>query len=90
MFTFKVKPDDADEFEVTAGTRDVLVWERTTKGASFGAVGQGDLKMVDLYKIAHIASRRLGLFTGDLKAFEETCEITFEEEGEPDPTRTDH
>jgi hypothetical protein len=86
MFTFTVKPDNGEPYEVTAGSRDVLVWERTSKGNSFGSLRDG-LHMGDLYRIAHIASRRLGLFTADLKTFEETCELDFDEEEEPDPTR---
>ena len=86
MFDFTVTPDDGDPFEVTAGSRDTLVWERTTRGASLAQLSEG-LKIADMYRIAHIASRRLGLFSGDLKSFEETCEIESRDTPEVDPTQ---
>jgi hypothetical protein len=86
MFTFTITPDGGDKFEVTAGTRDVLKWERTTKGASLGQLKEG-VKLGDLYKIAHIAAVRQQQFTGSLADFEDTCELEFEEEDEPDPTQ---
>ncbi|MEV0726005.1 hypothetical protein AB0I37_24905 [Micromonospora purpureochromogenes] len=86
MFTFMIKPDGGDAFEVTAGTRDVLKWERTTKGASLGQLKEG-ITLGALYKIAHLAATRQQLFTGPLADFEDTCELEFEEDEEPDPTR---
>lgn len=86
MFTFTVKPDGGDPFEVTAGTRDVLKWERTTKGASLGQLKEG-VTLGALYRIAHIAAVRQRLFAGTLVEFEETCELEFDEDDEPDPTR---
>lgn len=86
MFAFKVTPDDGPEFEVTAGSRDVLVWEKTNKGKSFSGLADG-LQMADLYKLAFIASKRQGLFEGVSKEFEESCEIVFAEDDVPDPTR---
>lgn len=86
MFTFTVKPDGGAQFEVTAGTRDVLRWEKTTRGASLAQLKDG-VSFGALYKIAHIAAVRQQLFTGPLADFEDTCELEFEEEDEPDPTR---
>lgn len=90
MIDFTIKPDNGEEFQVTAEARDVLVWERTTKYASVSKLSE-NTSMVDLYKLAHIASRRLGMFTGSLKDFEETCDLDFEhttDDDEPDPTQT--
>ncbi|MCW6008504.1 hypothetical protein K1W54_28765 [Micromonospora sp. CPCC 205371] len=86
MFDFKITPDGLEPFEVTAGSRDVLKWERTTKGASFKGIAE-DLKMTDMYKVAWIAAKRQGLYEGTLAEFEDDCEIDFEETDEPDPTR---
>lgn len=86
MFTFTVRPDGRDEFEVKAGTRDVVFWEKTTKGASLSTLQEG-LRLTDLYKIAWIAAKRQSLFAGSLDEFETTCELEFEEEEQPDPTR---
>ncbi|WP_435589807.1 hypothetical protein [Micromonospora aurantiaca (nom. illeg.)] len=95
-----VRPDEGDPYEVTANARDVLWWEKTNRGASFASL-MADLRLVELYKIAHHTCRRLGMFSGDLKEFEATCDIDGfatlpeedegeskrEGEGEPDPTR---
>lgn len=86
MFTFTVTPDGGEKFEVTAGTRDVLRWEKTTKGASLAQLKEG-VTLGALYRIAHIAAVRQQLFTGSLAEFEESCELEFEEEDEPDPTK---
>jgi hypothetical protein len=92
MITVKVKPDDAPEYEVTATSRDVLTWEKTTQGNKSFIDFMSSPNLVDLYRIAHIASWRQGLFAGTLKEFEASCEVIFEQdeqEGEPDPTRPD-
>lgn len=86
MFEFKVRPDHAEPYEVTATSRDVLVWERTTKGRTLQALA-GDPAMVDMYKIAFLASQRQGMFHGTQQEFEAQCEIDFEDEPEPDPTQ---
>lgn len=91
MIDFKVLPDDGEPYKVTATARDVLVWERTNKGKVFSDISTRQ-SMVDLYCMAWIASRRLGLIAADLKLaeFEKThdLEIVEEEEGESDPTQT--
>lgn len=91
MITLQVTPDDAEPYEVTATSRDVLMWEKTTKGnRSFVDLVQSP-NLVDLYKVAHLASHRQGLFTGPYADFEASCEVTgvpdAEEDEEPDPTR---
>lgn len=89
MFKITVRPDVGDEFEIESSTRDVLNWEKTTKGASLGKLKENPT-MTDLYKIAHFTVQRLQKFTGDLAEFERTCDIDVEQEtddgGEPDPT----
>jgi hypothetical protein len=86
MFEFTIRPDDADEYKVTATSRDFYVFERTTKGRSFADVGT-NLHMADMYKLAHLASKRQQLFNGTLDEFASSCDIDFEEEEEPDPTQ---
>jgi hypothetical protein len=91
VITLQVTPDDAEPYTVTATSRDVLMWEKTTKGdKSFVDLVQSP-NLVDLYKVAHLASHRQGLFTGPYADFEATCEVTGvddEEDEEPDPTRS--
>lgn len=82
MFNFKVIPDGKDAFEVVATSRDVMIWEKTNKGASLGKVFD-DQNLSDLYKIAYIATQRQGLFTGTAAQFDETCDIVpFEKEAD--------
>ena len=85
MFAFTVTPDNGESYKVTAGTRDVLKWERTTKGASLQQLHDG-LRITEMYRIAYIAVTRQGLYVGTLAEFEATCELDFEddEEGEVD------
>lgn len=96
MITLKVTPDNADSYVVTATSRDVLVWEKTTKGDKTFVDLVDNPSLVDLYRVAHIASWRQGLTTAkNLQEFEATCEVTGlnedAEEGdddEPDPTQS--
>lgn len=85
MYDFEVEPDEGDKYEVTATSRDILVFEKTTKGATLANL-LGNPKMTDLYALAHIASRRQRMYTGTLSEFEKTCEVVFRETAEPDPT----
>lgn len=94
-FTFTVRPDGAEPFEIEGTTRDILAWERTTKGASIGQL-ENNPRVTDLYKIAHLAAKRRQMFTGDLAEFMETCDLDVhdedddEDEGDEsglDPTR---
>lgn len=85
MLDFRVTPDGGEPYAVKADSRDVLVWEKTGKGKAFSKLME-DLSMVDLYRMAHIASRRQGLFTGSLDEFEQNCKLGFEESEEVTPT----
>jgi hypothetical protein len=86
MFNFKVIPDGKAAFEVVATSRDVMIWEKTNKGASLGKVFDNQ-NLSDLYKIAYIATQRQKLFVGTGTEFEDTCDIVpFEtEEDDADP-----
>lgn len=85
MFDFTVTPDAGEPFAVHAGSRDILQWERTTKGVTLASLA--NVKMADMYGISHIAARRQGLFAGDLATFEATCEIETADTPEEDPTQ---
>lgn len=86
MWKFVVRPDDGEKFEVVATSRDVKKWEQTNRGSSYAGLMR-DLRLTELYKIAHLASHRQGLFTGTLKDFEDNCDLSVQEEDEPDPTQ---
>lgn len=88
MFTFTVRPDGGESYDVEATTRDVLAWERANKGVNLKKLEEAP-SLLDFYKIAHFAVRRQQLFTGSLDDFMDTCDIEVhdtEEDGEPDPT----
>lgn len=88
LFTFHVTPDGGETFDLAATSRDVLNWEKTTKGASLGKF-ENEPSLVDIYKIAHFAAIRTQRFTGSLAEFEQSHDIEFdsEEDSEPeDPT----
>lgn len=87
MINFRVVPDGGEPFDVTASSRDIFQWERTNKGASFQSL-MADMRMTDLYKVAYIASRRQGKFTGTEQDFQQQCDLDTrdDDEGESDPT----
>lgn len=89
MITVTVTPDGGDPYTVTATARDILTWEKTSKGNKTFVGFMADMNMTDLYEIARIASWRQGHFTGTKKEFEESCDVSFaeeEQEEEPDPS----
>lgn len=89
MFTFTVRPDAGEEYELKATSRDVYVWERTGKGRTLRGFLES-VSMASCYELAHIAARRQQTFTGTLAEFADTHDLDFredEQDGEPDPTR---
>ncbi len=90
MLRLKVMPDDGETFEVVATTRDIALWERTNKGASFAGL-QRDMHVTDVYKVAYNAVTRCGLWVGAPKDFEATCDLDVlkDDDGDEsvDPTR---
>jgi hypothetical protein len=88
MITLKVTPDEGTAYLVTATSRDVLTWEKTTTGKKSFMHLMSEPNLIDFYKLAHLASWRQGLFSGTFQEFEAQCEVAFEEEDEePDPTQ---
>lgn len=90
MIEFTVQPDGGEKYEVTATSRDIVVWEKRTASGKGGprsfAQLMSDLRMTDMYIIAHVASKRLGLFEGSQADFEQGVDLEFDIEEEPDPT----
>lgn len=67
MFTFKLTDVEAeDPIEVTADSRDILMWEKTTKGAALGSLGE-TLRMSDLYRISYLAAKRSKVLPDEVK-----------------------
>lgn len=88
MIDFTVIPDSGERYRVKATSRDILAWEKISKGKSFSKLME-DLPMADLYRMAHLASRRQGMFAGTLEDFEAGCELDFEstDTADTDPTQ---
>ena len=89
MITFTVRPDGDEPYELVADSRDVLGWEKQSKGRKTFMGLMETLNLIDMYAVAHIASKRQGKFPGELAEFERTCALEFDTEEEPDPTQRD-
>ncbi|NUR80722.1 MAG: hypothetical protein HOQ21_09800 [Dermatophilaceae bacterium] len=65
-------PDQPDRegFTVVADPRDQLVWERAKKGRSLGDLLTLQVRIEDLYSLAHIAAKRTKKYLDDLAVFE--------------------
>lgn len=68
-YTFTLTPDEGDALTLVADTRDLLVWERAFKNRSLTALMK-DMRIGDMYEIAHVAARRKRVFDGPLPDFE--------------------
>lgn len=91
MFEITIRRDgETEPFTVTAGTRDVLRWEKTNKKKRTLAALEKDMAIEDFYAIAYYASRRGGQFVGSLTEFEDQCDIDVQETAEEDPTPPGH
>lgn len=94
LFRFDLKPDDGDSWQVVADSRDIYMWEKTNKGASFAKL-KDDLHMGDLYAVAWVAARRQNLIGQGMKLedFADAHALEFDintkpaEDVEPDPTQ---
>lgn len=88
MIDFILTNDAGEEHKVTAKPRDILLWERTTKGAKFSDFEKG-VSLDDLYKVAFLATKRTRpeILTGLTQAnFEEAYDVLPTGDDETDPT----
>ena len=77
MMTFDVTHvEDGEKFEVFADSRDVLVWERTSKTQEKYIHLLSELNMVGMYRLCWIAARRLDLIDAAVKLPEFELEHT--------------
>lgn len=75
MIKFRVKPEGGEPYELVATSRDVFTWERTNRTNHVFADLAEHQSMRDMYEVAHCAAQRLGLFTGTLADFQDTCDL---------------
>lgn len=86
---FTIRPDNGEEYELKATSRDVYMWERTGRDRSLQSF-MSDISLSACYEIAHIAARRQQTFAGTLEEFAASHDLDFREEQveeEPDPTQ---
>jgi hypothetical protein len=74
MFKVTVKPDGSEPFDVEVTTRDALRWERAKKGRSLAQFGENP-RVEDLYSLTFVAVMRSEKFPGDIREFEEQCDL---------------
>ena len=61
MFNMRITPDSTGEpFDLSAGMRDIVVWEKTHRGRSLAQIGDGNLTGGMVYELAYSACRRQG------------------------------
>ena len=91
MFLFTVKQDGREPYEVEATSRDIVQWEKVTREKTMKTLME-EMSMVDLYKVAWFAARRLGKFHGTYEEWESLVDLDLagdnEEEDGLDPTRS--
>lgn len=93
MFSFTVKPDGGEAFEVEATSRDIVRWEGMSRNNSVGAL-QENLRMTDLVNLCWYAADRQGFTSLDRLAFADLVDVSFkasdeddDEDDESGPTR---
>lgn len=83
MFVFTATPDVGEPVVIRADSRDVLVWERVAKGRSMNALME-NMRVSDMYEIAHVAARRQQMFEGPLPDFERDYALDIEQDDDAD------
>ena len=86
MFTFTLTDEAGEETTVKADSRDVLVWEKTSRSNETYVGLLTDLAMTKLYRLAHIAAKRQGVYDGKLADFETAYVLDIDQE-ETNPTQ---
>jgi hypothetical protein len=88
VITFPDHPEREALF-VTAGPRDQLKWERAKKGRSLGDLLTVQVKIDDLYSLAHIAATREKKYTSTLEVLESEADVEMgrRNDSDEDPTQ---
>jgi hypothetical protein len=67
-------------------SRDIAQWEKRNKG-SLKSLNE-NMKMTDIYVVAHLSAVRQGLYTGTEQEFQDGCDIDILDDDEVDPTKS--
>ena len=90
MITFEITEVETGETtELKADSRDVLVWEKTSRSNETYIDLITGMSLVKFYRLAHIAAKRQDLFSGKLADFEQKFLLTLPIEEEVLPTQGD-
>lgn len=90
MITFEITEVESGETtELKADSRDVLVWEKTSRSNETYIELITGMSMAKFYRLAHIAAKRQEVFTGKLADFENAYLLTLPVEEEVVPTQGD-
>ena len=90
MQRVRAYPEQGEPYLVEITSRDVFMWEKTNRGASFGRL-KDDLRMADMYAVSYQAATRQHLYVGTLADWESTMDLEIlgdeDQEDGVDPTR---
>lgn len=90
MITFEITDTETDETtELVADSRDVLVWEKTSRSNETYIELVTSMSLQKFYRLAAIAAKRQGVFTGKPADFESRFLLTLPVEEETLPTQGD-
>lgn len=81
MFELRVTPDGGEAFDLSAGMRDVRMWEKTHKGRGMGMLREAEgVSATLLFEIAYSACRRQKLIPDGMTEdeFTEMYEVDIE------------
>lgn len=89
MFEFRVKPDGARAFTVTAKARHIVAWEKLGGGRALSRLTDSP-RYTDLYELAFVAAKAAGKWAESLEDFTAKCDvepIVDEDSNEANPTQ---
>jgi hypothetical protein len=90
VITFEITEVETGETtELKADSRDVLVWEKTSRSNETYIDLITGMSLVKFYRLAHIAAKRQEVFSGKLAEFEQAYLLTLPVEEETTPTQGD-
>lgn len=84
MFTFRIIPDNAEPYDLTVTSRDVVMWEKIDRTHTISRL-EASPSVSDLYSVTHVAAKRRGLFAGVLAEWETSVDL----ENIPNPAASD-
>jgi hypothetical protein len=89
MFTFKLTDEAGEVSSLKADSRDVLVWEKTSKSGERYIDLITEMSLIKFYRLAHIVAKREGVFSGSLKEFEAAYVVDLEHQEDVLPTNAE-